>query len=60
MRPDIVGAGLPRVERRQPWRRKSFVMRVVCRLGGGQKADGEQSEKDWMLANYYRYRVEMP
>jgi len=21
---------------------------------------GEQSEKEWMLANYYRYRVEMP
>jgi hypothetical protein len=21
---------------------------------------GEQSEKDWMLADYYRYRVEMP
>ena len=21
---------------------------------------GEQSEKDWMLANYYRYRVELP
>ena len=21
---------------------------------------GEQSEKEWMVANYYRYRVEMP
>ena len=21
---------------------------------------GEQSEKEWMLADYYRYRVEMP
>ena len=21
---------------------------------------GERSEKEWMLANYYRYRVEMP
>ena len=21
---------------------------------------GEQSEKDWMLADYYRYRVELP
>jgi len=20
----------------------------------------EQSEKEWMIANYYRYRVEMP